>query len=82
MPSPSACAGDVYCIATVQEINPSASLHQESVMIVSYILSKIRAWRLYRETIRELSQLSDRELNDVGLSRWEIPYVAKKYSNA
>ncbi|MFC0219169.1 uncharacterized protein YjiS (DUF1127 family) [Pseudochelatococcus lubricantis] len=51
-------------------------------MIVSYILSKIRAWRLYRETIRELSQLSDRELNDVGLSRWEIPYVAKKYSNA
>lgn len=55
---------------------------QESVMIVSYVLSKIRAWRRYRETVRELSQLSDRELSDVGLSRWQIPYVAKKYSNA
>ncbi|MGV6874901.1 DUF1127 domain-containing protein [Pseudochelatococcus sp. B33] len=51
-------------------------------MIVSYVLSKIRAWLRYRETVRELSQLSDRELSDVGLSRWQIPYVAKKYSNA
>lgn len=51
-------------------------------MIVSYILSKIRAWLRYRETVRELSQLSDRELSDVGLSRWQIPYVAKKFSNA
>lgn len=59
-----------------------SSLLQESVMIVSYVLSKIRAWVRYRETVRELSQLSDRELSDVGLSRWQIPYVAKKYSHA
>lgn len=51
-------------------------------MIVSYVLAKIRSWFRYHETVRELSQLSDRELSDVGLSRWEIPYVAKKYSNA
>lgn len=51
-------------------------------MIVSFVLSKIRAWVRYRETVRELSQLTDRELRDVGVSRWEIPTVAKKFANA
>lgn len=44
-----------------------------------------RAWRAdaerraaYRQTRRELSSLSDRELDDLGLSRWDIDRVARE----
>ena len=47
-------------------------------MFVSYILSKVRAYLRYRETVRELSQLSDRELNDLGISRFQIESVARE----
>jgi uncharacterized protein YjiS (DUF1127 family) len=45
-------------------------------MFVTYILLKIRAYKLYRETVRELSQLSDHELADLGISRFQIASVA------
>ena len=51
-------------------------------MFVSYILSKIRAYLRYRETVSELSQLSDRELNDLGISRFEIDAIARRHSIA
>ncbi|MBM6593642.1 DUF1127 domain-containing protein [Microvirga pudoricolor] len=51
-------------------------------MFVTYLLSKVRAYILYRETVRELSQLSDRELNDLGISRYEIASVARHHSAA
>ncbi|MBV2142898.1 DUF1127 domain-containing protein [Falsochrobactrum sp. TDYN1] len=35
-------------------------------------------WRRYRETVNELSQLSTRELNDLGISRADIPHVARQ----
>ena len=41
-------------------------------MFVTYILSQIRAYLRYRETVRELSQLGDRELNDLGIVRYEF----------
>jgi uncharacterized protein YjiS (DUF1127 family) len=47
-------------------------------MFVTYLLSKIRAYVLYRETVRELSQLSDRELDDLGISRFHITSVARQ----
>ncbi len=42
------------------------------------IIREYRNWRRYRETINELSRLSNRELNDLGISRGEIPFVARK----
>jgi uncharacterized protein YjiS (DUF1127 family) len=45
-------------------------------MFVTYILSKIRAYKLYRQTVRELSELSDRELADLGVARFDIARVA------
>ena len=36
----------------------------------------IQAFRDYRRNVNELSQLSDRELADVGLGRTDIPRVA------
>ena len=41
-------------------------------MIVSYI----KDWFRYYETIKELNQLTDRELKDLGMTRGEIVYEA------
>ena len=35
-----------------------------------------RNWRRYRETVNELSRLSNRELTDLGITRAEIENVA------
>jgi uncharacterized protein YjiS (DUF1127 family) len=47
-------------------------------MFLSLILSSIRQWHRSRETARQLSALSDRELSDVGLSRSDIHQVARQ----
>lgn len=36
------------------------------------------AYLAERNTFRELNRLSDRELNDIGISRWDIPNIAKQ----
>ncbi len=46
-------------------------------MFVTHILSKVRAYLRYRETVRELSLLTDRELDDLGISRFQIDSVAR-----
>ncbi len=40
------------------------------------VIRFIRAFRDYQRNIVELSQLSDRELADIGLDRSDIPRVA------
>ncbi len=40
------------------------------------IADKFSAWRRYREAVRELSQLTDRELEDIGVRRGDIPFIA------
>lgn len=35
-------------------------------------------WRDYRNTVNELSRMSQRELNDLGISRGDIPFVARR----
>ena len=47
-------------------------------MFVAYILSKIRAYRRYRQTIRELMRFTDRELKDFGISRYEVDVIARQ----
>ena len=42
------------------------------------LIRNYRNWRRYRETVSELSRLSNRELNDLGISRSDIPHVARK----
>lgn len=51
-------------------------------MFVTTFLAKLRSWLRYRETIRELSRLSDRELEDLGINRSEIEIVAKTHAFA
>ncbi len=37
-------------------------------------------WRKYHRAYRELDQLSDRDLWDIGVNRGEIPALAKSYA--
>ena len=42
------------------------------------LIRNYRNWRRYRDTVTELGRLSNRELNDLGISRAEIEAVAKR----
>jgi uncharacterized protein YjiS (DUF1127 family) len=45
------------------------------------IFDFLRAWRRYNASLKELSQLGDRELADIGISRSDIPRVAWDTAN-
>ncbi|ACB96850.1 DUF1127 domain-containing protein [Beijerinckia indica] len=47
-------------------------------MPMKFIAKKIQEWRRYRTCVRELSQLSERELADLGLCHAEIPEIARE----
>jgi uncharacterized protein YjiS (DUF1127 family) len=42
------------------------------------LIRNYRNWRRYRETVSELDRLSNRELADLGITRSDIPFVARK----
>ena len=42
------------------------------------LANKIGAWRRYRNSLKELSRLTDRELADLGLNRYDIADVARR----
>jgi len=42
------------------------------------ISDKVNAWRRYREAVRELSQLTDRELSDIGIRRGDIEDIVRR----
>jgi uncharacterized protein YjiS (DUF1127 family) len=48
---------------------------KEITMLLS-LIRMIQAFRDYQRNVSELSQLSDRELADIGLDRSDIPRVA------
>ena len=49
--------------------------YKETNMLLS-LIRMIQAYRDYQRNVSELSQLSDRELADIGLDRSEIQRVA------
>ena len=42
----------------------------------TFLLRYLRAWRQYQGTVWSLSNLGDRELADIGITRKDIPRVA------
>ena len=42
------------------------------------ISEKLAAWRRYRNSVKELSQLNDRELSDIGIRRGDIETIVRK----
>jgi uncharacterized protein YjiS (DUF1127 family) len=41
------------------------------------MIGSFRKWRNYRRTVSELSSLSNRELDDLGINRGDISAVAR-----
>jgi uncharacterized protein YjiS (DUF1127 family) len=60
-------------------LNAGTGRDQESMIqrLVRTIVGRINEHRRYRATLDELSQLTDRELDDIGLARSEIEQVAR-----
>ncbi|MGJ8533324.1 MAG: DUF1127 domain-containing protein [Alphaproteobacteria bacterium] len=47
-------------------------------MQFSSFTESYRNWRQYRKTVGELSRLSRRELDDLGIAPYDIPQVARR----
>jgi uncharacterized protein YjiS (DUF1127 family) len=45
-------------------------------MLLTNLIRFLQRWRRYNRSMRELSQLTDRELADIGLTRGNIPATA------
>ncbi len=52
-------------------------MKKDQPMFLSIILSHLNRWLRYRETVRQLSGLTDRELSDLGIGRSDIQAVAR-----
>ena len=46
-------------------------------MSLKSLAEKFKIWQRNRESVRELSKLSDRELADLGINRVDIEFVVK-----
>lgn len=44
------------------------------------LIRRYKQWKRYSQTVNELSRLSTRELNDLGISRADIPYIAREHA--
>lgn len=73
------CTAAIYCAMrkTVPYIDllSTAIAGERSKMLTSFI-RYVQTWRQYGTTVRELSNLNDRELADLGITRSDIPHVA------
>ena len=48
--------------------------------VVRFFEDKIQAYKerqMYKRTVRELSAMSDKDLCDIGINRYDIPFIAK-----
>ncbi len=62
---------------------PAKGFEKEGLMTsIKSISQKLAAWRRYRDAVRELSQLTDRELEDIGIRRGDIPFIAASSAQA
>lgn len=54
----------------------SVALTDRATGLAAPLMARIAAYRVYRRTLNELSDLSNRELADLGLSRSQVRGVA------
>ena len=69
--------------AIFQSVDPPARrsapvLTKKDTAMFSHLVRFVREWKRYNNSLRELNRLGDRELADIGVSRFEIPQVAWK----
>lgn len=78
------CAAQNYVHFNTADVDGLTTLHrlmeQERVteMSIKQFTNWFESWKRYRAAVRELSMLTDRELNDLGIQRSEIDLVARQ----
>jgi uncharacterized protein YjiS (DUF1127 family) len=55
-----------------------SQLYEKLQMFMSLVAGRVRTWIVYRETVRELESLDDRELSDLGIGRQDIRDIARQ----
>ncbi|MDQ0475476.1 DUF1127 domain-containing protein [Labrys wisconsinensis] len=71
---------DIYCAA----YNPAKpdQVRGTTIMIfssfVASVIARYRAYKAYRQRLRELDSLDDREMSDLGISRADIHWLARQ----
>jgi uncharacterized protein YjiS (DUF1127 family) len=51
---------------------------EQTMTAFKTISEKLTAWRKYRDAVRELSQLTDHELDDIGIPRGDIEFIVRR----
>jgi uncharacterized protein YjiS (DUF1127 family) len=46
------------------------------------IRKTLRKWAAYQQTVRELTALDNRQLNDLGITRTDIARIARDHASA
>jgi uncharacterized protein YjiS (DUF1127 family) len=61
---------------------PRSSVGEANLGLLGGIVMRLSSWvgerRRYRQTMNELSALTDRELDDIGMTRGDIESVAQR----
>ena len=70
--------GTVYIALHQRGVPPRLRKVETMTETIKFISTKLGAWRRYRASLRELYCLTDRELSDLGIARWEIDDVARR----
>jgi uncharacterized protein YjiS (DUF1127 family) len=66
---------------SIEDVSPKKLTHDKKegrMTSIKTITEKLNAWRRYRDAVRELSRLNDRELNDIGIRRGDIEFVVRQ----
>ncbi len=79
-------AGPLCCSALAEAVVPYGPAKAEELRnekerfmtSIKTIAEKLSAWRRYREAVRELSRLNDRELSDIGIRRGDIEFIVRQ----
>src|ERR1700694_5758303 len=59
----------------------AAGFERKASMFIAKLIGWYRMWSRYEQGVRELSQLSDRELADIGVRRSELPPIAWRHAH-
>jgi uncharacterized protein YjiS (DUF1127 family) len=51
-------------------------------VIITTLINRLKAYLRYRRNVEALSRLTDRELSDIGVSRWNIETIARDVARA
>jgi uncharacterized protein YjiS (DUF1127 family) len=61
--------------------NPIPALAGERTIPMNSMIRFLHAWKRYGTAVRELSNLNDRELADIGITRSDIPRLAWEHAS-